>query len=255
MRKTLDNNEIVNTIPTNKQTNNGVRIARCLFEQSGTFKKEFKKLGIEAYDYDILNEYGETDYQIDLFGEIQKAYDGGESIFDTFTPEDVIMAFFPCTRFECQAQMMFAGHQFQITNMSDEYKLEYDLKIHKELSELYDNLTKLTLVVIRKGLRMVIENPATQPHYLTNYWCMKPKIIDKDRRLNGDYCTKPTQYWFIGFEPEQNVVFEPLDYVEQRRIEKMKNQEKSRKTMRSEIHPQYASRFIRQYILKDGGTI
>ena len=44
--------------------------AHCLFEQSGTFKNEFKKLGIEAFDYDILNEYGETDYQIDLFGEI-----------------------------------------------------------------------------------------------------------------------------------------------------------------------------------------
>ena len=39
----------------------------CLFEQSGTFKNEFKKLGYEAYDYDILNEFGETDYQIDLF--------------------------------------------------------------------------------------------------------------------------------------------------------------------------------------------
>lgn len=50
--------------------------AHCLFEQSGTFKKEFQKLGVEAYDYDILNEYGETDYQIDLFGEIQKAYGG-----------------------------------------------------------------------------------------------------------------------------------------------------------------------------------
>lgn len=25
----------------------------CLFEQSGTFKNEFRKLGIEAYDYDI----------------------------------------------------------------------------------------------------------------------------------------------------------------------------------------------------------
>ena len=45
-------------------------IAHCLFEQSGTFKNEFKKLGIEAYDYDILNEYGQTDYQIDLFAEI-----------------------------------------------------------------------------------------------------------------------------------------------------------------------------------------
>lgn len=42
----------------------------CLFEQSGTFKKEFKKLGIEAVDYDIQNEFGETDQQIDLFKEI-----------------------------------------------------------------------------------------------------------------------------------------------------------------------------------------
>lgn len=48
-------------------------IAHLLFEQSGTFKKEFKKLGIEAYDYDILNDFNETDYQIDLFKEIEIA--------------------------------------------------------------------------------------------------------------------------------------------------------------------------------------
>lgn len=45
-------------------------IAHCLFEQSGTFKNQFKKLGYEAYDYDIQNEFGETDFVIDLFGEI-----------------------------------------------------------------------------------------------------------------------------------------------------------------------------------------
>ena len=39
----------------------------CLFEQSGTFKNEFKKLGYEAYDYDLQNEFGETDHVIDLF--------------------------------------------------------------------------------------------------------------------------------------------------------------------------------------------
>ena len=43
----------------------------CLFEQSGTFKNEFKKLGYKAYDYDILNEFGETDYLVDLFSEIR----------------------------------------------------------------------------------------------------------------------------------------------------------------------------------------
>ena len=45
--------------------------AHCLFEQSGTFKNEFRKLGYDAYDYDILNDYGETDKQIDLFSEIR----------------------------------------------------------------------------------------------------------------------------------------------------------------------------------------
>ena len=43
----------------------------CLFEQSGTFKNEFKKLGHEAYDYDIQNEFGETDFVVDLFENIR----------------------------------------------------------------------------------------------------------------------------------------------------------------------------------------
>lgn len=54
-----------------------IRMAHCLFEQSGTFKNEFKKLGIEAYDYDILNDFGETDFVIDLYDEIRKSYAGG----------------------------------------------------------------------------------------------------------------------------------------------------------------------------------
>ena len=43
----------------------------CLFEQSGTFKNEFIKLGIPAEDYDILNDFGQTDHVIDLFAEIR----------------------------------------------------------------------------------------------------------------------------------------------------------------------------------------
>lgn len=60
------------------------RVYHCLFEQSGTFKNEFKKLGYEAYDYDILNDFGETDYVIDLYSEIEKAYDKKPSLFDKF---------------------------------------------------------------------------------------------------------------------------------------------------------------------------
>lgn len=36
----------------------------CLFEQSGVFKNEFKKLGYDAVDVDIQNNFNETDYQI-----------------------------------------------------------------------------------------------------------------------------------------------------------------------------------------------
>ena len=49
----------------------------CFFEQSGTFKNEFIKLGIPAEDYDIQNNFGETDHVIDLFAQIDAAYMGG----------------------------------------------------------------------------------------------------------------------------------------------------------------------------------
>ena len=48
-----------------------VERAHCLFEQSGTFKNEFRSMGIDAEDYDILNEFGQTDHVIDLFAEIR----------------------------------------------------------------------------------------------------------------------------------------------------------------------------------------
>ena len=54
----------------------------CFFEQSGTFKNEFIKLGIPAEDYDIQNNFGETDHVVDLFKAIEDAYDGRPSLFD-----------------------------------------------------------------------------------------------------------------------------------------------------------------------------
>lgn len=54
----------------------------CFFEQSGTFKNEFIKLGIPAEDYDMQNNFGETCHVIDLFSEIEKGYDNQPSIFD-----------------------------------------------------------------------------------------------------------------------------------------------------------------------------
>lgn len=231
-----------------------IRKAHCLFEQSGTFKNEFIKLGVEAEDYDILNDFGQTDHIVDLFSEINKAYSGEGSIFDTITKEDLILAFFPCTKFEAKIPLLFRGEAYQQKNWTPQQKLEYSMNLHEELHELYMALCKLFTVVLRGGCRMIVENPYTQPHYLTTYFPIKPDVIDKDRTVNGDYFKKPTQFWFVGCSHEENFIFEPIEYVETHTImqaQKMKGS-KNRTVKRSMIHRQYANRFIRQYITTGG---
>ena len=178
---------------------------------------------------------------------------GGASVFDRVKPDDLILAFFPCTRFECQIQLAFRGKAFQMKKWTNVQKLEYAMRLHEELHHNYMLISKMVAVAENKGLRMVIENPYTQPHYLTTYWCIDPTIIDKDRTQNGDYMKKPTQFFFIGFKPYQNLVFEPLETVDTRNCERMADSKEAGKdgqTMRSEIHPQYASRFIRQFLIE-----
>lgn len=216
----------------------------CLFEQSGTFKNEFKKLGYEAFDYDIQNEFNETDVVIDLFKEIEKAYNKEESIFDNITEKDTILAFFPCVRFEDQVQMHFRGTAFQQKKWTDEQKLEYDLKLHKELDLMYETITKLAIVCIRKNILLIIENPYSTTHYLTKYWAIPSKIIDKDRTLRGDYYEKPTQYWFINCEPKHNMILEAYAWNKKKIISDVKS-----KTERSLISKEYANRFIREFIV------
>lgn len=222
-----------------------------LFEQSGVFKEEFKKLGYEAFDYDINNEYGKTDYRCDLYKEIEEGYEGRESIFDRISEEDMVMAFFPCTRFENQCLLWFRGENYAQRKAKDTEKLMTDIRMHRELSRSYEVLSKLAILALRKGIKLVIENPYSEQHYLVRYWCLKPAVIDRDRRENGDYYKKPTQYYFIGFEPKNNLVFEAIDYVETRKQCEIgwESYNVDREKERSEIHPQYANRFIRQYLI------
>ena len=108
----------------------------CLFEQSGTFKDNFLKLGFEAYDYDIENKFNKTDFIIDIFKEIELAYNGWESIFDNMIGENVF-AFFPCTRFETQILLWFKGESYAQKKWSLKQKLDYNIKLHNELNNLY----------------------------------------------------------------------------------------------------------------------
>lgn len=221
--------------------------AHCMFEQSGTFKREFEKMGIPAIDYDILNDYGQTDRQIDLFTEIRNAYEDKPSVFDEVGENDIVLAFYPCTRFENKIQIWFRGIGHGQEAWTTKQRLQYSMKLHAELSELYEVITKMAIVAIDRKIRMIIENPYGQPHYLTQYWCLKPQLIDNNRRMRGDFMKKPTQYWFINCEPEYNLIFEGMFLNEIRIVDEINKM--GRERMRSEIAPEYANRFIREFIL------
>lgn len=124
----------------------------CLFEQSGTFKNEFKKLGIDAEDYDILNDFGETDHITDLFSEIENCYNGKPSLFDGVESGDLVLAFFPCTRFEARIPLGFRGELTQQKNWTEEQKLEYSMSLHEELHQLYMLISKLFVISLRGGV-------------------------------------------------------------------------------------------------------
>ena len=126
----------------------------CMFEQSGTFKNEFKKLGYDAVDIDIQNNFGETDYQIDIFNEIEKAYEGGrESIFDKMTKDDLIMAFFPCIYFCAPSQMNFTWGCINYRKMSYKEKTDAILKRSSDREKFYALAIKMFSVVAERGLR------------------------------------------------------------------------------------------------------
>ena len=176
--------------------------AHCFFEQSGTFKKEFIKLGIPAQDYDIQNNFGETDNVIDLFGEIEKAYRGGQSVFDNITKDDLIMAFFPCIYFTGSVNPCY----FRLDNnnyraLSTREKFDAIIERADNRHTFYKLLYKLCATYITRGLRLIIENPFSELHYLHNNFLAEPAIIDKNRTLRGDYFNKPTGYWFFCCKP------------------------------------------------------
>ena len=65
----------------------------------------------------------------------------------------------------------------------------------------YKILLKFVGICEIQKIRMIFENPYTQPHYLTNNFVKPPAIIDKDRSRRGDFRKKPTQYFFFNCEP------------------------------------------------------
>ena len=82
-----------------------------LFEQSGHFKDVEKEMGYDGIDVDCVKT-DHTDYVMDLLAEMDKWEKGKESIFDEIKQDDFVFSFFPCIRFEKQANMMILGNSY-----------------------------------------------------------------------------------------------------------------------------------------------
>lgn len=189
----------------------------CFFEQSGTFKNEFIKLGIPAEDYDIQNNFQQTDHVVDLFAEIEKAYEGGQSIFDNIGKDDLIMAFFPCIKFcsvmeQIQHEDFYDAGQRRKKNFgTTEYfiqKWKVLRNYSKERFFFYDIILMLTAVVQIRGFRMIIENPWHPTNFTNHFFFLRVSIIDKDRTRRGDYFRKPTGYWYVNCKPTNGASFQ-----------------------------------------------
>lgn len=221
----------------------------CFFEQSGTFKNEFIKLGIPAEDYDIQNNFGQTDHVIDLFAEIDKAYLGGGSIFDNITKGDLIIAFYPCIYFCAASQMSFYMSCVNYRCLNDDEKIVKILKRSDNRKEFYDRLIKFCAVCLRKGIRMILENPWSEQTYLKANFIKVPDVVDMDRTKRGDFFKKPTAYWFWNCEPTTGHSYQKNKETKIIMSTKGSGQAGLCSEERSMISPDYARNFICDFIL------
>ena len=216
----------------------------CLFEQSGTFKKAFEKLGYKALDYDI-NKTENVDIQIDLLEQIFLTdTEMTKTIFDDIVKDDLVFAFFPCTYFSDQSQLSSRCDGFAQKNWDMEQKLKYSMDKMKERAKFYMYLCKLCLVAIKKGFKLIIENPNGKVNFLKQYFPVKPAIIILNRQKMRDLYKKPTQLFFINCEPEFKLWGEYAIKVDKKiRVEDKKG------FARSIISQDFAENFIKTFII------
>lgn len=221
----------------------------CFFEQSGTFKREFIKLGIPAEDYDIQNNFGETDHTDDLFKAIEDAYDGKPSLFDNITPDDLIVAFFPCIYFSALSQMSMYWTCVNYRKKTTKEATDLILERSHNRETFFRLAVKMLAVAKIRGLRLIMENPWSEQTFLKANFVMSPTIVDMDRSKRGDWFKKPTAYFFINCEPTKGFTRQQTKNVRASHDERPGKTAGVCSEARSMISPDYARNWICDFVL------
>lgn len=223
----------------------------CFFEQSGVFKNEFKKIGVPAEDYDIQNNFGETDHVINLFENIETAYNGGGSIFDNITSEDLIIAFFPCIYFCGASQLNVSINCINYRKLNMHERIEKILERSHNREYFFSVAVKMIGICLCKGIRIIIENPWSAGTFLKSNFIKQPDIVDIDRTRRGDVFKKPTAYWFFNCKPTRLFTEQRTPKNKIKIVKECKREKKAGicSEERSLISPDYARNFIFDFIL------
>lgn len=159
------------------------------------------------------------------------------------------MAFFPCIFFCENNELYFTGKHMNLSRLSTKDKIDTILKRSRDRQFMYELILKLFCVCDVRNIRLIVENPYAQAHYLVNNFPYRAAIFDKDRTLRGDFYKKPTQYWFLNCEPTHGCTIQvPSAH---KRIASGKPGIKGGicSEDRSMISPDYARNFICDFIL------
>lgn len=214
---------------------------RLLFEQSGTFKNQFKQLGYNAIDIDIENKFNETDLQIDIFQLIDE-----DRISELIPPNTrLVMCFFPCVRFSTQFNLIINCKNYGMEKWDKLRKIIYSKERERERSRNYERLCKIIIHCITYNIPLIVENPSTQ-NYLLKTLPIEPVIIHNDRTKLGDNFKKPTMYYFINFR--NDFLFCEIRAINNKGKTTQKIIQTKPGISRSIISSEYAREFILNYI-------
>lgn len=209
----------------------------CLFEQSATFRDAFRRAGFVAECIDIRNDFGKTDHVIDIF----QALKDRTFPFDSDTLHDKttrFIAFFPCTYFSSNNDMIFRGDSTIFRKMSDDDKKRY---IFKRRIQRHHYKTMLYTLVLRCNvyhIPLILENPVSQT---IKQYLGKP-AVSHSRNKYGDYFYKPTCYYCYNCDFDERFMKLQQLYTP-KRVQHLKGGNKTVK--RSMISPEYADNFIK----------
>jgi|GEM_PF-1615555 len=258
-----------------------------LFEQSSTFTQMFRDMGHQSYCYDLQNEYGKTDFIIDIFKHIEIAfqiiteydlkklegrakYTGwsiqamyNENLFFKMHPDrDMILAFFPCDFFSELNDMVFSGYSVQrydengntIPNTTKENVLRIIDRIGKR-KEYFAIFTKFCFVVEQLGIPTIIENPygCYGGNYLLKHSLWKPQK-DKNGKFIYDKdrtlfgCYMPKPTFYIPINFHMEENFSGL-YTDKNNNPKKSVLYQGKGKERSEISPTYAKNFYKRFLM------